>query len=281
MSAGTIQFDYLRQMWNLRYFWFSLVRNDLRSRYRRSVLGIGWSLLRPIGMTAVFCLVFGSIFQEKLTTFAPYVLLGMTTWQFLVESINIGCHSFTIGGAYIRQQKIPHAIFPLRIVLAASFHFSVALALAIGLVCFFQVFFPPDAAEALRSGGGISWAALLALPPALILLFLLGWSLAIISGVAQTHFPDTSHLLEIVLQILFYLSPIMYNPDRLPGMIGLKRVMAWNPVHAILDLIRQPILKGQIPPLESVLVVVAAVAIAGSLAIYLLRRLERSLVFWL
>ena len=267
MSAETYRFDYLRQMWNLRYFWFSLVRNDLRSRYRRSVLGIGWSLLRPIGMTAVFCLVFGSIFQEDLKTFAPYVLLGMTTWQFLMESINTGCHSFVLGGAYIRQQKVPHAIFPLRIVLAASFHFSVALALAIGLVCFFQ--------------GGISWVALAALPPALILLFLLGWSLAIISGVAQTHFPDTSHLLEIILQIIFYLSPIMYNPSKLPGLHTLKRVMAWNPVHAILDLIRQPILHGEFPPLESVAVCVAAVTITGGAAIYLLRRLERSLVFWM
>ena len=267
MSVGTAQLGYLRQMWNLRYFWFSLVRNDLRSRYRRSALGIGWSLLRPVGMTTVFCLVFGSIFQEDIKSFAPYVLLGMTTWQFLVESIITGCHSFTFGAAYIRQQKVPHAIFPLRIVLAASFHFLVALTLALGLVWFFQ--------------GGISWVALAALPPALILLFLLGWSLAIISGVAQTHFPDSSHLLEIVLQIVFYLSPIMYNPSKLPGLGTLKRIIAWNPVHAILDLIRQPILHGEFPASESVVVCVAAVAITGTIAWYLLRRLERSLVFWL
>ena len=58
MTADSpLQFDYLRRVWMLRHFWFSLVANDIRSRYRRSILGVGWSLLRPHGMTTIFCVV--------------------------------------------------------------------------------------------------------------------------------------------------------------------------------------------------------------------------------
>jgi lipopolysaccharide transport system permease protein len=91
-ADSTLQFDYLRRIWLLRHFWFSLVANDIRSRYRRSILGVGWSLLRPLGMTAIFCVVFGTLFNQNIATYAPYVLIGMTTWQFLMESLTSGCH---------------------------------------------------------------------------------------------------------------------------------------------------------------------------------------------
>src|SRR5205807_5217251 len=112
--AGLSQLDYFQLIWALRYFWFSLVANDVRSRYRRSLLGVGWSLLRPLGMTAVFCCVFGTLLHRPIREYAPYILLGMATWQYLHEAVMLGCRSFLSGAAYIRQQQVPNAIFPLR-----------------------------------------------------------------------------------------------------------------------------------------------------------------------
>src|SRR5262245_37842713 len=95
MLPGTTQrFDYLSRVWRLRYFWFSLVRNDLSTRYRRSFLGIAWSLVRPLMMTAVFCLVFGNLFGRPAGEYAPFLLLGLTLWQFVVESVLQGCECF-------------------------------------------------------------------------------------------------------------------------------------------------------------------------------------------
>ncbi len=268
MTADSpLQFDYLTRIWTLRYFWFSLVANDIRSRYRRSILGVGWSLLRPLGMTAIFCLVFGTLFNQNIATYAPYVLVGMTVWQFIMESLLSGCHCFTNGSAYIRQQKIPHAIFPLRIVLGAGFHFAVAFALGIGIAAYFQ---------------GIPGVAHLAfLPISILILLVLGWSLAIVAGVSQTYFPDTSHLLEIGMQILFYLTPIMYRTDAFASRGRLSAVLAWNPIHSVLELFRKPLLDGELPSLFNLGMSLAFAGIAGAIAWFLLRRLERTLVFWL
>lgn len=268
MTADTpLQFDYLRRIWTLRYFWSSLVVNDIRSRYRRSILGVGWSLLRPLCMTAIFCLVFGTIFKQDLAKYAPYVLIGMTTWQFLSESLILGAHSFTASAAYIRQQKVPGAIFPLRTVLGAGFHFVVAFTLGIALTAWLQ--------------GIPSPAHLLVLPVSMLILLALGWCLAIVAGVVQTHFPDTIYLLEIGLQILFYLTPITYRIEAFTEHERLSAILKLNPACSILDLFRQPLLDGQLPSMSSLGVSVGVTAFAATIAWLLLRRLERTLVFWL
>ncbi len=82
---------YAAAIWQCRYFWFSLVCMDLRTRYRRSVLGLGWSLLNPIAMTAVLCMVFHNLFQMKVEEYGPFLLSGLTFWNFLSASITRGC----------------------------------------------------------------------------------------------------------------------------------------------------------------------------------------------
>ena len=68
---------YLNGIWKCRHFWMSLVRHDLRTRYRRSFLGIAWSLLHPLCMTAILCLVFHKLFHQSVTEYAPQVLAGL------------------------------------------------------------------------------------------------------------------------------------------------------------------------------------------------------------
>ena len=111
---------YLADLWRLRHFWMALVRNDLRSRYRRSLLGLGWSLLQPIAMTVVLCAVFAGVFNFSLQKYAPYLLSGLTFWGFVSAAAIGGCHCFVQGEAYIRQHRAPLAIYPLRTTLGAA-----------------------------------------------------------------------------------------------------------------------------------------------------------------
>jgi lipopolysaccharide transport system permease protein len=263
---------YLRDIWKLRYFWFALVKNDLKTRYKRSFLGIGWSLLKPLAMTAIFCLVFGKLFNVPIEEYAPFVLVGMTTWQFITESLLQGSHSLTMGSAYIRQQKIPLAIFPLRTVIGSGFHTGVALIVAIGITIYFSVF---------MGGGNFHPLGLVYLIPGMIILLLIGWCLAIITGVLGTHFPDTRHLMDVCLQILFYITPILYKPESIPGRAKLLFVLEWNPITSLIALIRTPILEGQPPTLQNILMSLGFLVICAIFAALLLRRLERNLIFWI
>jgi lipopolysaccharide transport system permease protein len=259
--------DYLRRIWKLRYFWGSLVRTDVARRYRHSFLGIGWSLVRPLGLTVLFCGVFGQLFAQDVAEYAPYLLMGLTLWQFLSESALIGCHCFQHGGVYLRQQPLPLAIFPLRVVLGTGFHAAIALALAVTLVVCLKG--PPPV------------TALASLVPGMLLLFLLGWFVAMLCGLLHAHFPDTHHLLELVLQVVFYLTPILYPPDSLRQRLRLAWLFEINPLGCLLEMVRAPLVGGEVPPARAVLLATAFVACVGVIACAALRRCERTLIYWI
>ena len=269
--VGTLprQSAYLARIWKLRYFWGALVKNDLSNRYKRSFLGIGWSMLKPLAMTAIFCMVFGKLFNVPTSEYAPFVLIGVTFWQFLTETLVAGSHSLAAGSAYIRQQNVPLAIFPLRSVIGSAFHAGVALLVALGIALAFRGF------ETLNP------FALLCLGPAILLLFLLGWCLAIISSVVSTHFPDTRHMLELGLQILFYVTPILYKPESIEGQSRLIWIVEWNPLTSLRALVRVPILEGTPPAWHHIQISLLVLMTCAILAVVLLRRLERNLVFWI
>jgi len=167
---------YLSAIWRLRHFWMALVRIDLRNRYRRSVIGIGWSLLQPIAMTIVLCVVFCQLLGMDLHTYAPLLLSGLTFWGFIMAVVMQGCQCFFQGESYIRQHPAPLAIYPLRTTLSAGFHFVLGFGIATVFVWCVQGF------------GNLP--ALLSLVPTFALLFVIGWSLAVCMGVATVMFHD-------------------------------------------------------------------------------------------
>ncbi len=261
---------YLSAIWRLRYFWLSLVRNDLRNRYRRSIIGIGWSLVHPIAMTVVLCAVMCPLLSLSVRDFAPSLLVGLTFWGFVNASVMDGCQSFFKGESYLRQQPAPLAIYPLRTVLGAGFHFLLGLGVAVVFVGVVHGFERP--------------LALLSLVPTLALLFVIGWSLATCMGVANVMFQDSQHLIEVVMQIMFYVTPIIWPPRRLLERLhnsNAEWVMNLNPFAVLLDMIRKPILEGQAPPLLSVaLGAIIGLAAVGAAAL-LLRRFEQRMIFYL
>jgi ABC-type polysaccharide/polyol phosphate export permease len=258
--------SYLAAIWRCRYFWMSLVKTDLRTRYRRSMLGMGWSLLNPILMTIIMCLVFTKLFGEDLRNFAPSVLSGLTFWSYLVGCATLGCLCVFQGEKYIRQYPAPLAIYPLRTALGGMIHFLLALLVVLLLVWCVK--------------GIHNLPALLMLIPSLVLLFLLGWSLALLTGFATVYFQDTQHLTEVGFQILFYATPIIYPPKVL-----LKHDMGWilryNPMVRFLNLIREPILYGRVPSLATYGAAMLALAVLGVLSMLAVSKLERRLIFQL
>jgi lipopolysaccharide transport system permease protein len=257
---------YLKAVWRLHPFWLAMVRNDLRSRYRRSVIGIGWSLLHPIAMTAVLCTVFAKMFHSDVYEYAPFLLAGLTLWSFITTVMNGGCQCFIQSESYIRQHPAPLAIYPLRTVLGAGFHFLLGLAVTLGLVWYVR--------------GFANLAYLPALLPTLALLLVFGWSLAVCAGMLNVLFQDCQHLVEVFLQIAFYVTPIMYKADLLR-----ERHLGWlvslNPVAVFLEMLRRPILEGRLPPLEAACAATAATLVMLAAAALALSWAQRRMIFYL
>jgi ABC-type polysaccharide/polyol phosphate export permease len=257
---------YLGAVWNCRYFWLLLVKMDLRARYRGSVLGIGWSLLQPIAMTAIICTVFSRVFHEDIHFYAPFLMAGLACWSYLLTVTLQGSQCFFQGECYIRQHPAPMAIYPLRTMLGAGFHFALALLLVLAL------------AGSLRGFTQI-WP-LLSLLPTMALFMVFGWSLATVFGLVTVRFRDTTHLSEVAFQALFYLTPVMYKPEMLIDR-GLGMLIQANPVVPFLTLLRQPILFSEMPTLGMYLSAFLIVLVTTCGAAALLKREERRLIFHL
>jgi ABC-type polysaccharide/polyol phosphate export permease len=240
------------------------VRADLRTRYRRSFLGLGWSLLQPITMTIVLCAVFHGLFGNEIQDYAPYLLTGLCFWNALTSIASGGCNCLYQAETYIRQHPAPIGIYPLRAVLGASFHFLAALLVAVALTW------------SLRGFSNVQ--ALYCLVPALAILLVAGWSLAVLTGVANVYFPDTLHLVEVSLQVLFYMTPIIYPASMLEGK-GMGWLVRYNPLASLVELIRAPILEGQ--PASAATYAVALLTMLSMLgaASLVLLKYERRLIF--
>jgi lipopolysaccharide transport system permease protein len=259
--------SYVASVWRCRYFWLSLVKMDLRTRYRGSLLGIGWSLLQPLGMSAIVCAAFLRIFHMPLAYLGPYVLVGFAFWNFFVNVTLAGCNCFRQAEPYIRQHPAPLAIYPLRTALGFAFHFLLALGLALLLT-------------GLLRGFG-KFGPLISIVPTAVLLVVLGWSLAALGGLINVHFPDTSHLAEVGFQGLFYLTPVMIPREIYEQHAYLKKLYEYNPLVFFLNLLRDPIMEGKYPHLRDLAGASLTVVVLAVVAVLLLRRLEKRLIYHL
>jgi ABC-type polysaccharide/polyol phosphate export permease len=260
----------LATVWHFRHFWLSLAGMDLRVRYRRSILGIGWSVLHPVVMTIVFCLAFASLLGTgDWRTAAPFYLAGLAVWDVVKQSAVQGSLTFLRNEPYIRQSPLPLAVYTLRTSLGTATHFGIALGVAVLAT---GILHPLDHWTPLYA----VWAVL----PAAGLLVVFCWAVTALVAVANVFFHDTQHLAEVGLGIGFFLTPIIYPKERLMDR-GLGFVAGANPVVAFLDVIRDPILTGE-PPSAAVFAKSAGLAVvAVAAAVAALARFERRLVFHL
>ncbi len=260
--------QHVKETWRFRHFWLSLVRLDLRNRYRRSMLGIGWSLLHPLAMTAVFCIAFGGILgANDWRTFAPFVLGGLAVWDFMKSSVILGCDSFIRGEAYIRQSPLPYSVYSLRIVLGTFIHFVISICLVVTIVT-------------ILSESTVALENLPRIAPAIVLLAIFCWSTATLAAFAHAYFHDTKHLCEVVSQMLFFLTPIMYKQQLLVDK-GLGWIADLNPVSYFLALICPALLKGDLPSYELYLQTGAITLAMFGLACGAMAWLQKRLIFQL
>ena len=228
----------LTAVWTYRYFWLSLVKMDLVTRYRRSFLGVGWSLLMPLAMTAVLCVVFSTFNASKdepnaWRKYAQNTLAAMAVWEFLKNTLVQGCRSFLQNEAYIRLSPLPYGIYPIRTVMSNLIHLLITLAVLMGVVAVL---------------GTVHLETLPAVVPAILLAMLFGWGIATVAAFATTYFHDISHLIEVGAHAFFFLTPIFYGRELLDSPEkGLGWFVDVNPVYVFIEIVREPFVSGVLP----------------------------------
>jgi ABC-type polysaccharide/polyol phosphate export permease len=201
-----------------------LVNRELTLRYKRSVIGIGWSLLNPVLTSLVLWYVFSFVFASRLPNgqqFAPYLMAGILLYTFFNQSLMQSAESIANNAGVLTKIFIPPQVFAVSSALAGLINFVIGL-LPLALVCFI-------------SGQSIAWT--------LPLVFVIGISLAFLSAglgleisIMFIRFDDTRNIVNVLLMILMYLTPVFYpvsimNPT-------MQKIIHWNPLTSYLDAFR-------------------------------------------
>lgn len=221
----------------LKRDWFilsSLVGKDFKLKYRRSVLGILWSVLNPLLMMVVLSIVFSHFFRFQIEYYPVYLILGQIIFTLMSDATNSAMGSIIDSAPLIKKIRINTAIFPLEKASFSLVNFGFSLIAAIGVMIFFRV--------------APSWNILL-LPLLVVLVFFFSLGLGFLLSALAVFFRDVMHLWSVLLTAWMYLTPIFYPIDILPD--WLMPIMQFNPMYHYVSFFRDIMLYGITPSLES------------------------------
>ncbi len=240
------RFAYIRDLVSV------LVARDLKLRYKRSVLGVIWSLLNPLLQLLVFYFVFRFILPVTTDHFAMFLFTGLLAWNWFSSSLQFGCGAITDQASLVRQPGFIPAVLPLVTVLSNLLHFLIALP-----IVFVGMFL------AGRSVG----MPLLTLPLIIVVQFLFTLSLVYALAAIHVSFRDTQYLLTAFLLLGFYVSPVLYSASTVPARFHWAYML--NPLVPVLEGYRQILIRNEYPDSRSLFLVglfsVASLVITYSL----------------
>jgi len=241
--SGTV--PALRRFTYIRDLVVVLVGRDLKLRYKRSVLGVIWSLLNPLLQLVVFYFVFRFILPVQTEHFATFLFTGLLAWNWFSSSLQFGCGAITDQAALVRQPGFVPAVLPLVTVLSNLLHFLIALPIVFAVMLL---------------AGGRMGMPLVALPLIVLVQFLL--TLSLVYGLAAIHvtFRDTQYLLTALLLLGFYVSPVLYSVTTVPARFHWAYVL--NPLVPVFEGYRKILIRNEYPDGWSLLFV-GVVALAG------------------
>jgi lipopolysaccharide transport system permease protein len=240
--------DRLRRLVYLRDLLRELVVRDLTIRYKRSLLGVGWSLLVPLANLMILNFIFQVVLPLNVPHYTTFLYTGLLPWTWFHTSLMAATTSVADNRELVRQVGFPVWLLPIITVTSQFIHFLLALP-------FLFVFLWIDDLPIT--------AAVAALPLVMALQALLILGLAYFLSTFQVFFHDTQHLLGIALTLLFYMTPVFYDLAAVPAQYAV--LFAINPLVHILGAYRRILIDGELPPL---VVLVQVTTIAGILLVF-------------
>lgn len=217
-------FQQFKNLFFFRFLFIELIRSEIVLRYRRSFLGVAWTVLNPIFLAVVLYYLFRAIFKFRTlgeTDFFPYVYCGVLLLTFITRAIVEGSEQIHVSAGVLRRIRFPSEILVLSKVSGNLIN------LFLGLL--------PLILYLLFTNGLVGWRLFL-LPLVFIPVFLIVSSIAIMLSVAYVFFRDIEHLMPTLLNILFYISPVFYSIDLIGG--NTRFLVELNPLNNILESFR-------------------------------------------
>lgn len=216
--------EYIKNFKKYRYLLYELVKKDIKLKYRRSYLGILWTLMEPILTTLVLNFVFGTIFHNTMKHFIIYILIGRLLYSCFSTATKTAMRSIRVNQGMIKKVYVPKYIYPMASVLSNFIIFLISL---IVLIIFCAV-----------EGVGFSLYSFQVIIP-IITLFVLCVGAGLFLATVAVHFRDMEYLWDVITMLIMYCCAIFYPVDRLGDKAGLLK---YNPLYTIIANFREAVI---------------------------------------
>lgn len=250
----------------LRYpdLFMNVFRRELHGKYRGSVLGLFWTLINPLALMAVYTFVFSVLLKAfQIEHYPLFILSGLVTWVFFQSALQMACSSLFAQPTLVKQVRFPRHMLPLAVVATNVVTLGAMLAVVVAVNLIFV-------AETRTT----FWAAI----PLLLPLIALSAGLAIVFAYVTVVYRDVEHLLITIFLPWFFVTPVFYNFEQLPGLENrgwLTSILYWgNFVSPFVRAIRDPLFFGLWPRAIDVVYCTVAAAIALALGMLVARRMD-------
>ena len=259
IAAGAADVARAQTAWRI---WWMLARNDIARRYRRSSLGPFWLTLSMGVMVAGLGVVYTTIFRTSIGEYLPFLACSLVFWTFMSVTVIESCGAFSESENIIRQIDIANFSFVQRVVLRNL------------IILGHNIIIIPATMLVLAFAPG--WTAPLFLVGVLLTIVNLTW-LGYVLAITSTRFRDVPLIVQNVMQLGFFITPVMFQPSQLGHSHPL---LVFNPFAILLELMRAPLL-GSTPPLSSYFTASIAAVVGWTFAVWLCGRFGKRVIYWL
>ena len=242
--------------------WSKFAWHDMQARHRRSWVGPFWLALTAIVFISALSIIYSILFQIDLTTYVPVVAIGVVVWVFVAAVATEGVNTFVEAETYIRQLRVSPFIFVFRVVWRNMIVFGYQFVITLVVLVVFRKIEP-------------SMMPLAAF--GMLLLFLQAVWVTSLLGILGARFRDLQPMIANLLQVLFFVTPVVW----LPAMLGQHRWIAdYNPLNSLIAVVRGPLL-GEMPTAANYGFVLVTTAIGFLAAALMHGRFRNRIVYWL
>lgn len=229
---------FIKELLTYKEFLKSNVKKDIRGKYKGSFLGVVWSFLNPLLSVLVYAIVFPYIMRVKVDNYLIYLITGIIPWTFFTTAINMGMNSILFNSEIIKKVYFPRIILPISSVTSCLVNFLISCI----IILIFLIF----------SGVGLS-IYLLWLPVVALIQYLLLLGFTFILSAIEIFVRDIEHIVNFILSMAFYVTPLLYTPDFVPD--NLQWILKLNPMAYLVDAYRSIFLYQQNPSFSGLTIV--------------------------
>lgn len=239
--------------WHARDLAYELVLRELKIRYKRSTLGIAWSLLNPLSQIVVLTFLFRSIVDLNIPHYASFVFIGVLAWTWFSGAITTAAFAITSNSDLVRRPGFPTLVLPLITVASNGIHFLLALPVMLTII--------------LLDGGHVG-ASMVALPAVAAAQFAFTAGLAYLVAAMHVRFRDTQHLVGVATMLAFYMTPVFYTSSLVPEQYRFLHYA--NPMAVLLDAYRGILMEDVWPSATalSALTIASCCVLAGGILLF-------------